>query len=40
MLIMLESIWPSLREFPNTLAASSSVSSNKMIAYFVFWICE
>lgn len=40
MLIMLESISPSLREFPNALATSSSISSNKMIAYFVFWICE
>lgn len=40
MLIMLESIWPSLRELPNTLAVSSSISSNRMIAYFVFWICE
>lgn len=40
MLIMLESIWPSLREFPNALATSSSISSNKMIAYFVFWVCE
>ncbi|KAL2275083.1 hypothetical protein FJTKL_02536 [Diaporthe vaccinii] len=40
MLIMLESIWPSLRELPNTLAVSSSISSNKMIAYFVFWIFQ
>lgn len=40
MLIMLESIWPSLRVLSNTLAVSSSISSNKMIAYFVFWICE
>ncbi|KAK2602958.1 hypothetical protein N8I77_009452 [Diaporthe amygdali] len=40
MLIMLESIWPSLRAFPNTLAASSSISSNKMIAYFVFWTLQ
>lgn len=40
MLIMLESIWPSLRVLPNTLPVSSSISSNKMIAYLVFWICE
>lgn len=40
MLIMLESIWPSLRVLPNTLPVSSSIPSNKMIAYFVLWICE
>ncbi|KAI3391514.1 hypothetical protein diail_7193 [Diaporthe ilicicola] len=40
MLIMLESIWPGIRVLPNNLEASSSIASNKMIAYFVFWICE
>lgn len=40
MLIMLESIWPSFRTYPNRLPLSAGVTSNKMIAYFVFWICE
>ncbi|KAH8775320.1 ncs1 allantoate transporter [Diaporthe sp. PMI_573] len=40
MLIMLESIWPSLREFPNNLALSSRIQSNKLIAYFVFWMFQ
>ena len=39
MLIMLEAIWPSLRHYPNALPASAGVTSNRMIAYFVFWLC-
>lgn len=40
MLIMLEAIWPSLKSYPNTLPASASVESNKLIAYFVFWFLQ
>ncbi|KAH8897543.1 hypothetical protein GQ53DRAFT_713266 [Thozetella sp. PMI_491] len=40
MLIMLEAIWPSLRTYPNAIPASAGVASNKMIAYFVFWIFQ
>ncbi|CAD6587251.1 MAG: hypothetical protein TREMPRED_004705 [Tremellales sp. Tagirdzhanova-0007] len=40
MLIMLEAIWPSLRTYPNLLPASAGVTSNKLIAYFVFWIFQ
>lgn len=40
MLVMLEAIWPSLKNLPNHLPASAGVASNKMIAYFVFWIRE
>ena len=40
MLIMLEAIWPSLTTYPNALPESAGVTSNKMIAYFVFWISE
>ncbi|KAK4686998.1 nucleobase:cation symporter-1, NCS1 family, partial [Tremellales sp. Uapishka_1] len=40
MLIMLEAIWPSLKTFPNALPASAAVTSNRMIAYFVFWILQ
>ena len=40
MLIMLEAIWPSLRTYPNALPASAGVTSNKLIAYAVFWIRE
>lgn len=40
MLIMLESIWPSLRTYPNAIPANIGVTSNRMIAYFVFWISE
>ncbi|KAI1860031.1 uncharacterized protein JN550_011715 [Neoarthrinium moseri] len=40
MLIMLESIWPSLRSYPNALPSSASVTSNKMIAYCVFWTLQ
>lgn len=40
MLIMLEAIWPSLRSYPNTLPESAGLTSNKLIAYFVFWICK
>jgi NCS1 family nucleobase:cation symporter-1 len=40
MLIMLESIWPSLRQYPNSLPDTASVTSNRMIAYFVFWILQ
>lgn len=40
MLIMLEAIWPSLRTYPNALPASAGVTSNKLIAYFVFWILQ
>ncbi len=38
MLIMLEAIWPSLRYYHNALPTSAGVTSNKLIAYFVFWI--
>jgi len=38
MLIMLEAIWPSLRHYHNALPTSAGVTSNKLIAYFVFWI--
>jgi nucleobase:cation symporter-1, NCS1 family len=40
MLIMLEAIWPSLRNYPNGLPVSASVASNKLIAYLVFWILQ
>jgi hypothetical protein len=40
MLIMLEAIWPSLKKYPNTIPSSVGVTSNRMIAYAVFWICE
>lgn len=40
MLIMLESIWPSLQTYPNVLPPSASVASNKLIAYFVFWVLQ
>ncbi|KAK9414014.1 hypothetical protein SUNI508_11466 [Seiridium unicorne] len=40
MLIMLEAIWPSLRTYPNLLPTSASVASNKLIAYFVFWVLQ
>lgn len=40
MLIMLQSIWPSLKTYPNALPADAGVTSNKMIAYFVFWIIQ
>lgn len=39
-LIMLEAIWPNFRTYPNSLASSSGIASNKMIAYFVFWSCK
>ncbi|VDC00106.1 unnamed protein product [Peniophora sp. CBMAI 1063] len=37
MLIMLEAIWPSLKHYPNSIPAHIGITSNKMIAYFVFW---
>lgn len=40
MLVMLEAIWPSLRNYPNMLPSSAGVTSNKLIAYFVFWLCS
>lgn len=40
MLIMLEAIWPSLRHYPNAIPLSIGVTSNKMIAYFVFWTLQ
>ncbi|ORY28013.1 putative allantoin permease [Naematelia encephala] len=40
MLIMLEAIWPSLKTYHNSLPASAGVASNKLIAYFVFWILQ
>lgn len=36
-LICLEAIWPQLKTYNNTIPASQGVTSNKMIAYFVFW---
>jgi nucleobase:cation symporter-1, NCS1 family len=40
MLIMLESIWPSLRSYPNSIPTSIGVTSSKLIAYFVFWALQ
>jgi NCS1 family nucleobase:cation symporter-1 len=40
MLIMLEAIWPSLKTYPNAIPTHVGVTSNKMIAYFVFWILQ
>lgn len=40
MLIMLEAIWPSLRTYPNQIPDHIGVTSNKMIAYFVFWMIQ
>jgi NCS1 family nucleobase:cation symporter-1 len=40
MLIMLEAIWPSLIDLPNTIPGNVGVTSNRMIAYFVFWTRE
>ncbi|KAL7420893.1 hypothetical protein Q5752_004847 [Cryptotrichosporon argae] len=40
MLIMLESIWPSLKHLPNHIPATEGIASNKMIAYFVFWCLQ
>lgn len=40
MLIMLEAIWPSLKTYPNALPASAGITSNMMIAYFVFWLSK
>ncbi|EIW69311.1 hypothetical protein TREMEDRAFT_68629 [Tremella mesenterica DSM 1558] len=39
-LIMLESIWPSFKHFPNRLPPNAGVTSNKMIAYFLFWCLQ
>ncbi|WVQ77140.1 hypothetical protein IAR50_006823 [Cryptococcus sp. DSM 104548] len=39
-LICLESIWPQLKTLHNAIPASQGVASNKMIAYFVFWIIQ
>nr|ODN85411.1 allantoin permease [Cryptococcus depauperatus CBS 7841] len=39
-LICLEAIWPQLRTYHNTIPVSQGVTSNKMIAYFVFWIIQ
>jgi cytosine/uracil/thiamine/allantoin permease len=38
--IMLEAIWPSLRTYPNAIPQSVGTTSNRMIAYFVFWGSE
>ncbi|KAI1339853.1 permease for cytosine/purines, uracil, thiamine, allantoin-domain-containing protein [Xylariaceae sp. FL0016] len=40
MLIMLRATWPSLADYPNALPGSAGVASNKLIAYFVFWILQ
>lgn len=40
MLIMLQAIWPSLKTYPNALPASAGITSNRMIAYLVFWTRE
>lgn len=40
MLIMLQAIWPSLKTYPNALPASAGITSNRMIAYFVFWTLQ
>ncbi|VDC03209.1 unnamed protein product [Peniophora sp. CBMAI 1063] len=40
MLIMLEAIWPSLKHYPNSIPAHIGITSNKMIAYFVFWTLQ
>ncbi|KEY74938.1 hypothetical protein S7711_01287, partial [Stachybotrys chartarum IBT 7711] len=40
MLIMLEAIWPQFRSYPNILSPSAGITSNAMIAYFVFWILQ
>lgn len=37
---MLEAIWPSLKTYENALPPSAGIASNKMIAYFVFWVCK
>ncbi|TYJ56555.1 hypothetical protein B9479_002802 [Cryptococcus floricola] len=39
-LICLEAIWPQLKTYPNAIPTSQGVASNKMIAYFVFWIIQ
>ncbi|ORX40850.1 putative allantoin permease [Kockovaella imperatae] len=40
MLIMLDAIWPSFRSYPNSIPESAGVTSNKLIAYAVFWILQ
>jgi NCS1 family nucleobase:cation symporter-1 len=37
MLVMLEAIWPSLKTYHNAIPTKIGVTSNKLIAYFVFW---
>ncbi|AAW46841.1 allantoin permease, putative [Cryptococcus deneoformans JEC21] len=39
-LICLEAIWPQLKTYNNTIPTSQGVTSNKMIAYFVFWAIQ
>lgn len=37
---MIRAIWPSFLDIPNTLPAGGGITSNQMIAHFVFWIVQ
>ncbi|KAE9964842.1 hypothetical protein Vi05172_g12357 [Venturia inaequalis] len=37
---MIRAIWPSFLDIPNTLPTSGGITSNQMIAHFVFWIVQ
>ncbi|KAI5479092.1 hypothetical protein MNV49_004091 [Pseudohyphozyma bogoriensis] len=38
--VMLGAIWPSFSKLPNEIPASQGVTSQQMIAYFVFWVVQ
>ncbi|KAG0645599.1 putative permease [Hyphodiscus hymeniophilus] len=38
--IMIEAIWPSYANIPNTISPSQGIDSKGMISYFLFWIIQ
>jgi NCS1 family nucleobase:cation symporter-1 len=40
MVVMLKSIWPSFNRLENTLSPDAGVTSQKLVAYFVFWALQ
>jgi NCS1 family nucleobase:cation symporter-1 len=37
---MIESIWPSYANLPNTMPASSGTDTKSFVSFFIFWLCS
>lgn len=38
--VMLQAIWPSFANFPNSLPASANVTSSQLLCFFIFYIVQ